>query len=97
MLSWFRKRQNSMPTTDEHTVQVFLNPLVILLAGRERQKGSPLTQEEVLAVRDDAQCITMTVSQAQKFYASLDSQTPIPRIDPERVWEEWQEVRQHLQ
>ena len=38
----------------EPVVTVFLNPLVMLLAGRERQKGSPLTQDEVLEVRDSA-------------------------------------------
>jgi hypothetical protein len=35
----------------------------------------------------------MTRSQAVKFYAALDAQTPIPRLDPDRIWEEWQEIR----
>ena len=34
----------------EPTVTVFINPLIMLLAGRERQKGAPLTEGEVLAV-----------------------------------------------
>ena len=67
--------------------------LITLLAGRERQKGSPLTEHEVLEVRDSAACTRMPLSQAEMFYASLDGQMPIPRLNPERIWEEWQEVR----
>ena len=77
-------------------VTVYLNPLVILLVGHERQKGAPLTEEDVLAVRDDAQCISMTRSRAEKFYASLDAQMPVPRLEPERIWEQWQGVRRHI-
>jgi hypothetical protein len=77
----------------EPMVTVFLNPLVMLLAGRERQKGSALTEAEVLEVRDSAACTEMPLSQVEKFYASLDAEMPIPRLNPERIWEEWQEAR----
>jgi hypothetical protein len=80
----------------EPMVTVFLNPLITLLAGRERQKGSPLTEHEVLEVRDSAACTRMPLSQAEMFYASLDGQMPIPTLNPERIWEEWQEVRVSL-
>jgi hypothetical protein len=66
----------------------------MLLAGREKQKGSLLTEAEVLEVRDNAACTQMPLSQAEKFYASLDSQMPIPRLNPERIWEEWQAARE---
>lgn len=97
MFGWLKKLFNSTPAADEPKVIVFLNPLVMLLAGCERQKGSPLTEQEVLQVRDNAQCTTMTVSQANTFYASLDAQVPVPRINPENIWAEWQAIRQHLQ
>ena len=97
MLGWFKRKSNQRESSDERQVLVFLNPLVMLLAGRERQKGSPLTKEEVLAVRDSAQCIMMSKSQAEKFYASLDGQVSVPRINPDRCWEEWQELRKHLE
>jgi hypothetical protein len=77
----------------EPMITVFLNPLVMLLAGREKQKGSPLTETEVLEVRDTAFCTQMPLSQAEKFYGSLDAQMPIPRLNPERIWEEWQAAR----
>jgi hypothetical protein len=92
MFGWFKKR-----TAAEPNVVVFLNPLVMLLAGREREKGSSLTEQEVFEVRDSAVCVTMTASQAEKFYASLDSQVPVPRLDPENLWAEWQAIREHIE
>jgi hypothetical protein len=77
-------------------VKVFLNPLVTLLAAQEKQKGAPLTREEVLAIRDAALCVMMTEAQAEMFYGSLDAQVRVPRIDPTRCWEEWQVIRQTL-
>jgi hypothetical protein len=95
MFGWLKRLTTR--NSDGPKVLVFLNPLVMLLAGRERQKGAPLTEQEVLEVRDHAQCISMTASQAEKFYASLDAQAPVPRINPENIWVEWQAIRQHLQ
>ena len=87
------RRRSRLP---EPTVVVFLNPLAMLLAGRERQKGSPLTEAEVLAVRDEAACMQMPLSQAEKFYATLDAQMAIPRLNPERIWDEWQAIRESV-
>jgi hypothetical protein len=87
------RRRAGLP---EPMVTVFLNPLAMLLAARERQKGSPLTEAEVLEVRDGAVCTQMPLSQAERFYAALDAQMPIPRLDPERIWEQWQAMRDRL-
>jgi acyl carrier protein len=73
-------------------VKVFLNPLVMLLAGAEKQKGRPLTRDEVLEIRDHAEFVMMSPEQAQKFYGALDEQVSVHRIDPDRVWEEWHEI-----
>ena len=51
----------------EDQVIVPLNPLIWLLGARERQKGAPLSREEVLAVRDDAKCLVMSRDGAQAF------------------------------
>lgn len=80
----------------EQLVTVFLNPLAMLLAAREKQKGSALTEAEVLEIRDGAACMRMPLAQAEKFYESLDAQSPIPRLNPEQVWEQWQLVRDRL-
>ena len=82
--------------TQPSQVKVFLNPLVMLLAGAEKQKGQPLTREEVLEIRDSAAFIMMSPDSARKFYSSLDAQTPVHRMDPDRIWEEWQEIRGQL-
>jgi hypothetical protein len=89
-------RSNTAPpieTSQTSQIKVYLNPLVILLAGAEKQKGRPLTREEVLHVRDNAAFVMMSPEQAQKFYDTLDSQVPVHRLNPDRIWEEWQEIR----
>lgn len=78
-------------------VPVFLTPLILLLTAAERRKGSPLTEQEVLNIRDRAQCMLMTRSQADAFYATVDAAAPVALLDPERIWEEWQEVRDEVE
>ena len=89
---------NTSPASASQSAQVkvFLNPLYVLLYGAEKQKGRPLTHEEVLDVRDKAAFVMMPPEQAQKFYKSLDAQVPIHRMNPDRVWEEWQEIRDQV-
>jgi hypothetical protein len=77
-------------------VKVFLNPLVVLLAGAEKKKGEPLTREEVLDIRDNAAFVMMSPEQARKFYSSLDAQVSVHRMNPDRIWEEWQEIRHQV-
>ncbi|MBL8752656.1 MAG: hypothetical protein JNK15_05090 [Planctomycetes bacterium] len=81
----------------EPEVPVFLAPLHMLLAGRERAKGSPLTEAEVLAIRDAAVCIRMPLSKAAKYYAELDARQPAPRLRPENAWQQWQAIREQIE
>jgi hypothetical protein len=96
MWEWLTRRFRSTPNSGEKTVKVYLNPLVMLIAGAERQKGRPLTKAEVLRIRDSAASTQMPVAQARKFYASLDEQMPIPRLNPDKIWEEWQAARDRI-
>ena len=96
VFGWFGRKGNETIGSDAKTVRVYLNPLHAMLGAAEKQKGSPLTQAEVLHVRDTTVSIDMTPQQAETFYASLDAQMPIGRLDPARVWEEWQEVRDYV-
>ncbi|HEX6369999.1 MAG TPA: hypothetical protein VF006_13850 [Longimicrobium sp.] len=82
---------------DQTEVAVYIIPLFVNLATAERGKGSPLTEAEVLAIRDEAYSLRMTRAQARTFYATLDAQAPVIRLDPERVWEEWQEIRDQIE
>ncbi len=84
---------SALGVTPSAQVKVFLNPLVMLLVGAEKQAGRPLTRDEVLNIRDKAAFVMMSPDQAQKFYKSLDSQVSVRRMNPDRVWEEWQEIR----
>ncbi|WP_413676534.1 hypothetical protein [Pantoea dispersa] len=64
---------------------IFVPPLITLLLRKESEKGSPLTEDEVNSIRDDATAL------------SLDSETALAMaesrgyrdIDPENCWAEW--------
>ena len=77
---------------DEPLVAVFIPALVAILHHEETTKGEPLTEDEVIAIRDRAVCITMKYSQAQ----AVESRRGYPDLDPENVWQEWQAVRSEL-
>ncbi len=92
MFGWFKKKSTTA-AGPQGQIKVYLNPLVMLLAGSERQKGRPLTRDEVHHIRDSAAHMMMTPDEAKKYYAILDSKAPVHRMNPDRIWEEWQEIR----
>jgi hypothetical protein len=73
-------------------IPVFMPALVVLLHNLERKKGSPLTEQEVLEIRDKSVYMMMRVEHA----IALDEKRGYNDIDPERVWEQWQEARAQL-
>lgn len=75
--------------SDPQLTPVFMPPLVVLLRHAEQEKGSPLTEQEVLGIRNKAVCMMMRVEHA----AMLDERRGYNDLDPQRVWEQWQEVR----
>jgi hypothetical protein len=66
--------------------------LLAMLLHRERAKGSPLTEEEVIAIRDNCLSIEIPADVAEK----MDAERGYKDIDPERCWAEWQEARRKL-
>ena len=98
MFGWLRRKSRAgIPAPGElGQVKVFLNPLIMLLAGAERQRGRPLTRDEVVSIRDSAAHVMMTPEQAKVFYESMDGRMPIHRLNPDRAWEEWQEIRDQV-
>ena len=70
-------------------IPVFIPALVVLLVHHEKEKGSPLTEAEVLAIRDNGTCVMMPTSWA----IELDRTRGYNDIDPERCWEQWLEYR----
>jgi hypothetical protein len=88
-LEWFFRRPEKpeAPVAPESDVVVVpIPPLVLLLDALQREKGRPLTEQEVLEIRDNAVCITMDRADAEKW-----AETRGRDIDPENVWAEWNE------
>lgn len=76
-------------TSDDELLIVPVPALVAVLLALEDKKGAPLTEEEVLKIRDDAPSIAMPRIAAnavveQRGYADLD---------PENIWAAWQKFR----
>lgn len=71
---------------------VFIPALVTVLLNKERAKGSPLTEDEVLAIRDNCVAIAVPFSVALKMQKEIG----YPDIIPEDCWNEWQRVRTQL-
>ena len=80
-----------MPTnmSDDRLVPVFIPSLAALLLNRENAKAAPLTREEIVAVRDDAQVIMMGDTESRE----LETKRGYPDVDPEDCWREWQRLR----
>jgi hypothetical protein len=74
---------------DEELLLVHVPALVAVLLSKEREKGSPLTESEVVEIRDSAECIAMPMFAKQK----VDESRGYLDIDPENVWEEWQKTK----
>jgi hypothetical protein len=78
-----------MTDPDELLCIVFIPPLVTILRHAESTKGSPLTEEDVLAVRGNAVCMRMAHSRAE----ALAKSRGYDDISAEDCWNEWQSVR----
>lgn len=63
----------------------FMPSLLSLLFLAEKNKGMPLTKEEVVRIRDNAVCITISSDRLKK----LEDNRGYKDIDPENCWEEW--------
>ena len=66
--------------------------LVATLLNRERAKGGPLTEAEVLEIRDSCPSVAVPFDVAAK----IDAERGYKDIDPEKCWEQWQEARRSL-
>jgi acyl carrier protein len=67
--------------------------LAAVLALSEADAGRPLTQSEVLAIRDRSPAIALPLSVIEEMAESRGYSD----IAPEHCWEQWQEMRKELQ
>jgi hypothetical protein len=77
------------PMSDEELISLFMPSLLVLLAHDEAEKGSPLTREEVLAIRDQAATVMLDRSMANQIMSSRGYKD----INSDFAYEEWQAVR----
>ena len=80
--------------TDEQaaTEELLIVPVPALMAvllALETEKGAPLTEDEVIRARDNAEAIAMPKS---AFDAVTEGRGYLD-LDPENIWEEWLEFR----
>ena len=80
-----------MSEPDDELIPVFTPSLAATLLNAEDKKGTPLTPDEVVSIRDEAPCIMMTVVDAREF-----EKTRYKDIDPENGWFEFQMLRREL-
>ena len=78
--------------TEDRLVIVAIPPLVVLIKQLEKIKGSPLSQEEVETIRDNAVCMRLPQSVARQMAKTRGYED----IDPANVWVEWQAVRDQI-
>lgn len=81
-----------MSRDEDPLCSVFMPALVVILHAAEQEKGSPLTEAEVLAIRDDAVGMTVPLSVAK----DLERSRGYPDISPENCWHEWLSVREQI-
>lgn len=70
-------------------VLTYVPALITVLLFREKSKGSPLTEQEVLEIRDKAIVIALPKEEALQIAESRGYQD----IDPDHCWEQWQRAR----
>jgi len=75
--------------SDDPQIPVFVPPLLTVLSHHEVQKGSPLTEEEVFAIRDHSVLMLMRKSVADR----LVHERGYHDLDPSNCWQEWQSAR----
>ena len=80
-----------MPDSED-LVLVFMPSLVATLLAAERDKGSPLTEDEVIDIRDNAEVVASPADVAMH----VEEERGYRDIDPEDCWLQWQDVRSDL-
>lgn len=88
----FKKRPVPPPPPNDPLCLVFIPALVTVLLRTEKTLGRPLTEAEVIAIRDKAVCMAMPASQA----VMMEEKRGYPDIVAEAVWPEWQSARLQL-
>ncbi len=68
---------------------VFVPALVAVLLNAETTKGTPLTEAEVLEIRDNAACMALPVAVA----LNMENERGYRDLVAEDCWAQWQQYR----
>ena len=79
-------------TADDPLCTVFIPALLAILHRMETDKGMPLTEAEVLSLRDKSVCMNMRLSHAR----AMEKKRGYLDVRPEHCWEDWQDIRAQL-
>jgi hypothetical protein len=77
---------------DSNLAFYFVPSLIATLLNRERAAGRPLTEAEVLAIRDACPVIALSEETARR----AAEERGYDDIDADHCWEAWQEAREEL-
>ena len=69
---------------------IFVPSLSAVLLAKEKEKGSPLSKEEVEDIRNISTCFSVDST------ADVEEGRNYKDIDPKNVWEEWCALREEL-
>lgn len=78
--------------SEKKLVQVFNPSLAALLFAAEKDKGSPLTEPEVIAIRNSSTMMMVPEESAAEF----EKKRGYKDIDPDNCWHEWCELRKRF-
>ncbi|MGH8448740.1 hypothetical protein [Pseudomonas sp.] len=73
----------------EQLCVVFIPALSVALQSAETSKGSPLTEIEVLKIRDQATCIAVPL----RIALDMENERGFRDLVAEDCWNEWQRLR----
>lgn len=87
------RMENERPAEDDQDlVIVFIPALSPLLLEAENLKGSALTNDEVVRIRDNAVCVAVPRDVARAITESRG----YADLDPENCWHQWQLLRREV-
>ena len=90
-MRWLKRmfRQEPEPAQEAPLVLVFVPALVAVLKAAEDNKGAPLTQDEVIDIRDHAVCMAVSFQTALE----MEAERGYADIAPETAWDDWCALR----
>ena len=78
--------------SSKNLVTVYNPSIAAILLAAETDKGTPLSEREVLGIRDSATVLKVLPETA----AEMEKQRGHKDINPENCWAEWQELRKRV-